>query len=200
MKAFDGRAGVKYLKTLGFTGGDGQKSLSDALVKGRAFGVEPGGRFAFGFTASSGEPGLGFLDRQIEQQREVRGKTVGGERDQRFDDGEVGLASVALIGAGRIGEAVADDDAAPVERGADARCDVLRAVGGEKEGFGPVGERFLGAGIQQEASDFGAHGGAAGFPGQDDLPVPGSQSFKKFDGLGRFPTAVNAFKRDEKTA
>lgn len=198
MKTFDGCAGVDDLKAVGFAVGDGQKPLSDAFVKRGGFGIETIRRLAG--VSPPGEPGLRFRDRKVEQQGQVRGKSVGGERDERFDDGEVGQSAMALIGARRIGEAVTDDDPAPFERGTDARGDVLRAVGGEKKGFGPVGERFVGAGIEQEASDFDAHVRAAGFAGQNDFATFGPQSFKKFDGLGRFPTAVNAFERDEKTA
>ncbi len=198
MKALDGIAGIENLKTLGFIGGDGQKTLSDPFVKRAGFGIEAIRRFAG--VSPSGESGLRFIDRQVEQQGQVWGKSVGGERDERFDNGEVGLSAMALIGAGRIGEAVTDDDPTPFERGADARGDVLRAVGGEKKGFSAVGERFVGAGIEQEAPDFDAHVRTAGFTGQNDFAAFGPQSFKKFDGLGRFPTAVNAFERDEKTA
>jgi hypothetical protein len=200
MKTFDGCAGVDDLKAVGFTSRDGQKTLSDTLMKSRTFSVEPGRGFAFGFTAPSGEPVLRFLDRKVKQQGEIRGKAVGGERNQRFDDGVVGLSAVALIGTGRIGEAVADDDAASFEDGTDERRDVLRSIGGEKKGLGAVGERFVSARVKQQAPNFDAHIRAAGFTGQNDIVTIGAQSFKKFDGLSRFPRAVNTFERDEKTA
>ena len=53
-----------------------------------------------------------FFDRNIEKKRQIRFQIVGGELDDLVDYFFVETASRALIGGGRVGVAVGNDDAA----------------------------------------------------------------------------------------
>jgi hypothetical protein len=71
------------------------------------------------------------------------------------------LAAASLVGFGRIGEAIAEDDFAGVEGGLDDFGDGLGAVG-EHEGHFCHGREAGGAGVEDEGADAVAGDGAAG--------------------------------------
>lgn len=96
---------------------------------------------------------------EVEQQGEAgRRKTAGGEPVEVAEGGQVEPAGIALVGEGGCFEAVADDDGAALESGADDLGDHLGAGGEEGEGLGP-GDELL---VEEGAHNL-AGGGAAGF-------------------------------------
>ena len=105
-------------------------------------------------------------------------------------------AAIALVGDGRIGEAVRQNDAAPGQRGKDQLVHILRAAGKHEQKFGG-GCEFLVRGIEQNAADLLADAPAAGLRGFDYcLPVR-AEAFGEHAHLGRFAAAVEAFEGDE---
>ena len=78
------------------------------------------------------EPGFG---RQIEDERQVGSVRSDHDPFQLSDEAGGELARHALIGAGGIGETVADDPFAPLERRNDRFIQMVDAGGGEQERF-----------------------------------------------------------------
>lgn len=95
------------------------------------------------------------VDRDVEEDGEVRLQAAGCERLQRAQGVEVQPIAAALVGERRVKVSGADDPLPRVERGANAARDVLRPAGREQQRVGAgieiVGDR---AGVKDQAPDF----------------------------------------------
>src|SRR5947209_6252157 len=117
---------------------------------------------------------LALVNREVEDERQVGHEAARGERDQLGDEFGGEAAARALVGGGGVGVAVGEDDVAGVERGADERADVLRAVGGVEQEFG---ERVnLLFGVEQDFAQARAQRRAPRLARRDDL-VPAQAQF-----------------------
>ena len=111
------------------------------------------------------------------------------------DDGVGKAAARALIGDGRVGVAIREDDVARLERGADERAYVLRAVGGVEEKFG---ERvYLLLCVEHELADARAERRAAGLARRDDLAAAQAQLAGEHAQLCGLAAPVDALEGDE---
>src|SRR5262249_10995832 len=130
-------------------GGEREEPAADALVEGKRLALEAIARA--GASVRAREP---VGDRAVEQEGEG-GPTPGARaRIERAHRLAAEAAGVALVGEGRVREAVAEDDQTCVERGPDDLPHVLRAVRAVEEELGEWRQRG-GVGSEQEAADGG---------------------------------------------
>lgn len=114
------------------------------------------------FVLESGEAGFGG---EVEEDDEVGAEVLGGEEVEGTEGFDIESAGVALIDDRGVGVAVAEDDLALFESGADGPADVFGAVGEEEEELG-LGAHV--AAFEQEFADCVAEFAGAGFSGLDD--------------------------------
>ena len=108
-------------------------------------------------------------------------------------------ASGALVGAGGVGEAVAQHPVAAGQGRADQPLQVILAGGVEDQGLGHRRPAVGLAAHQQVAQRF-RPGRAPGLPGQDDLAHEGGEAVCEAADLGRLARALPAFEADEPPA
>src|SRR5207244_231770 len=87
--------------------------------------------------------------RAVEQEGEVRPHPTARARVERAHRLEVEAARVALVGEGRVREAVAENELPRVERGADDLLHVLGAVRAVEEELGERRQRSHGRGSRR---------------------------------------------------
>lgn len=108
-------------------------------------------------------------------------------------------ASVSLIRHRRVGEAIADDPIAALERRPDRLHQVIAPCGYHEERFG-LGIPALRLALHQQPADFLGTRRAAGLTSADrGLPCL-LQRLDQELGVGRFACALAAFERDEPAA
>jgi hypothetical protein len=104
-------------------------------------------------------------------------------------------APAALVGIAGIGEAVGHHPHAARQRRQDQSGQMFLARGEHQQQFG-VGIHVA---VQQQFAQGFAERGAAGFPGDDDLPALPAQPVGDEFQMGAFAGAVDAFEGDEFT-
>src|SRR5690242_11459205 len=104
--------------------------------------------------------------------------------------------AVALVGHGRVGEAVGEHYLTCLERGLYALFDVLGA-GGEIEQDLGAGAELLICRIEEDGSDLAPDAGASGFGCLDHLASFGAEPLGEQAQLGGFAAAVGAFEVEE---
>ncbi len=178
--------------------GDLLETGPEAFVKGHVHSLVTIGGTPLPFSAQ-GDSRLTCGSREIEDQGEVGNELAGGkplERRERF----VGNAlATTLVGDGRIGEAVADDPAAPSERGSDGPDNVLVARRIVQYG---LRERLPAPNfaIEKQSSNGLRTGRATGLTGGKCLEAPFFERGAKEAGLGGFSGTFAAFEGDEPAA
>ena len=117
-------------------------------------------------------------DRQIQDQGQIR--PAGADRDalQAGEQLRVELAGRALIGARRIGEAVANHPVAAAQRRRDRRVDMVDARGAEQQRLADGAEARGGAGKNDFAQRLGA-GRAAGLARENDVEPEFAQARRR---------------------
>ena len=114
------------------------------------------------------------------------------ELHQILDDFQPESARRALVGRGRVDEAVAHDVAPLAERGLDHALHEIRASGREEEQLGHVAH--LQRGILEQRADALCHLGAAGLADQEGVRA---ERLGKQRRLGRLARPVDALEGDE---
>ena len=98
-----------------------------------------------GAARASRRPRKAFLDRQVEDQRQIRGEIANREAVQCPQIRKRQAAAIALIGQGRISEAVADHPTAPVELRLDQPRDMVAPRRVKQQGLADRVPAFAGA-------------------------------------------------------
>ena len=173
--------------------GEVAETGDDALVKGERFAADA----VLGFGVGAGES-LGGIE--IEEDGDVGLEAAGGLVVELLEEVAIKAATVALVGDGGVGVAVAEDDGAALEGGADEAVDVMGAVGEEEEGFGPRRDGAIGGIWQGEevGAQGDAHRGSAGLERGDVLDPVRGEAVAEGGAEGGFPGAFAAFDGDEK--
>ncbi len=102
------------------------------------------------------------FDGEVEPEGEVGGETAGGDLVELLNEIEIQLATVALVGNGGIGVAIAEDDFAAIEGRLNRLADVLGAIGGVEEELGGGGKAIA---FEQKLAEDVAEGSAARLAG-----------------------------------
>ena len=119
--------------------GELQESLSNQAVKPYGFTVQP-----VLFALSPPPSGQADRDRDIEQQGEIRVAAVRGDGVGGLKSFEIEPAGKPLIGEGRIGKPVAQDDCTALEGRRNEVRDVLASCREYQQGLGFGCNRFPG--------------------------------------------------------
>ena len=181
---------------MGLADGDGKVGGVDAGVEVFGLGFEAvfvgalGEEVALVASAGAGE---GDVEGWEEEDGEV-GLEVAAEGGVEGEDASGGkLAACSLVGLRRVGEAVAEDNRAGGESGADDFGDGLGSVGEHEGKFGEGvdgADGGFGAGVEEEVADAFAEGGRAGVAeGYDGLSL-GDEVGGEAAELGGFAGAV----------
>lgn len=136
------------------------------------------------------------LDRQVEDQREIRPQTTLHNRFQPLDRVAPKTLRVPLIGHRRIREAVADNPRPPCQGRTNGVLEVLAARGEMQQGFG---ERLPPAGraAHQQRADFFGTGSAPGFAGGDGGDAGGAECIDQPPRLRGLAAALATLEGDE---
>jgi hypothetical protein len=179
---------------LGLAPGDVKEAVAQALVELGRQKLEPG---RGGGTLRRTRQAFGHG--KIEDQREVRREPLGNEAVQRHQRLARKTAAPALIGLGRIGEAVAQHDAALGKRRPDGG-DEMAAPRRDHEQRLAFGVPALGrAGEEQVAQGFGA-GRTAGLARRQRVDAGTRERRRQERDLCGLAGALAAFKGDEAAA
>ncbi|GCC49462.1 hypothetical protein chiPu_0033995, partial [Chiloscyllium punctatum] len=139
------------------------------------------------------------LDRHIEDEGQIGLEIADRHALHRVDQFGRHLPELALIGARRIEEAVAQHPDALVERRQDHRADVVVARRGKQQRLGLGPEQLAHSGQHEVTDDLRARR-AAGLAGHDHAQLGGVEPLSELADLGRFARTFAAFKGDEATA
>ena len=172
--------------------GDLEEPGAHAVLERGALALHAVGPFAHG--AAERLAGL-----QVEQQGSVGGQAAAGDGVDRAHRVAAEAPREALVGVGRVEEAVADDDGPAVEGRAHDLCDELGARRLEEEQLAGRVHR-LGLGVEQERADALAQGGAAGLAQADHLVPRRAQGVAQKRALGGLARAVDPLERHEHAA
>src|SRR5256886_13311323 len=165
---------------------------ADALVKGRRLAIQS----ILRWTRNPGEAGL---NRQVEQDRQVRLKTTGGLGLQPSQRVEVEATAITLVSERRIRVAIAEDQLATCQPRADHLLDVLRSRRSEEQRLRPWRHRDV-LPAQQNGADHLPHPGTARFAGGPHwIALLGQRCGQAMD-LRRLPTALGPLEADEEPA
>src|SRR5437773_636026 len=135
---------------------------------------------------------------EIEEQREVREDPAGRPHVQLADEVRIDTAAVALVGDGRVGVPVAEDDAATREPRPNLLRDVLLAGGHEQE---DLDERLrLDAGALEQAAHGESEPRSVGLTGALNLPPVLTKPSLEAHHLGRLARPLDALERDQDSA
>jgi hypothetical protein len=191
---------------MGFACCDGLVGGVDALVEVVTFALEAvfvGAMFrrvscvaAAGSMQRCGEIGQ-------KQDGQIRQQVVADCAVQCKDAVAAEFAAGALVGFGRVGVAVAEDDGAGGERGLNDLGDGLGAVGeheGELSQRCDAAERCFGFRVQKNGADAVAESGAAWVAQGDDGAALRGQGFGEAPELGGLAGAIEALEGDKKAA
>ncbi len=136
------------------------------------------------------------LRRQIEEHRQIGLEAAERRLLQTIDEIETEPAGEPLIDPGGIGEAVAEDPAAGADRRFDDPGDMV-GTGGEKEVQFGQRQPFLGAPVDQQATDRLRPRGAARLAGGETVDTRGTQTAPEKLELGRLSGTFAALEGDE---
>ena len=191
---------------MGIAGGDGEVGIADAGIEEVGFAFEAifvGAGFAEVVVIAAAGAAQGSGEGREEEKGEV-GLEVSAEGAVEIEDGGgAELAAAALVGLGGVGEAIAEDDVAAVERREDDFGDGLGAIGEHQGEFGEGRDRaegLIGGGGDEQGADAVAEGGSAGLTGGDDEMTSREEIFVQQLKLRGFAGAVEAFEGDEVSA
>ncbi len=193
---FNRTLGIEDVEAFWFGGGHGQIGLSNAFVEIVPFRVE-----AVGTGLPVAKARLANLDREIEEQRQIGNHPSRGNPYQVVDENGIVAAGISLIGAGRIGEPVAENQFPTVHPRTDNRFDVLGAVGGVQQRLGQRCRNGVGSvmGFEEQTANREAERRSAGFAGFTDGVPHLSQALGEKPKLRGFSASVDSFEGDEKT-
>ena len=136
---------------------------------------------------------------KVEDQGQIRLKVADDLSLQRRNQIRRGAAGGPLIGAGGIGEPVADDPGAAFQGGCNRALQVVGAGGVHQKRFG-AGGPAVGAALNHQIADrFGA-GGAARLARQNDLKAQAGQGNAQGLSLSGLAGPLPAFECDEPAA
>ena len=146
--------------------------------------------------APTGDPTEADFHGRVEQQRQVGRETPLDFGSQAAQEPGRGPSPPALVGQGRIREAIAYDPGSRLERRPDSGVQMLR-TGREHEQGLDIGGQCAMVAIQYPAPNLLTELGAARLPRQQQIDAAGSQM--AFDGreARRFADAFGPFDRDE---
>lgn len=170
----------------------GQEAFADGAMIGEGAGLD-----AVPDEASPGQALLGF---EVEDEEEVGVEAARGEAPHVEDGLDAELHPHALVGHGGGEVAVGDDGLPRREGGSDDGVDELGTAGHIEEEFALGGHVVVG-GIEEDAPDLLAQGGAAGLADQDDVEAVGfGEPFLQEPRLGGLSGPVGAVEDDEDAA
>ena len=144
----------------------------------------------------AGGPGKPLLNRQIEDQGQRGLQPIDDRPAERTDEIPIEAMTIALIGQGRIGEAVAQDPLAVLQRGPHRRAQVLVAGGIVQQCLRRAVPAFGRTFDQKRADHLGARR-APRFAGRHDFAAAGLEPGFQLLQLGRLPRAFAALQGDE---
>jgi len=181
-------------------GGDGAVLIVDPAIKALILGFEAAFVFAAARTAvvAAARAGEGTFESGEQKDRQVGIEAAAHRLVHAEDDLRAELASAALVSFRGVGVAVAEDDAAGVERGSDDLRDALRAVGEHEAELGHGIQRF-GARIEKKSADAVADPRAARLAGDSDGVALGFERRRQLANLRGFAGAVEPLKGQEES-
>jgi len=172
-------------------GGDPAEALAKPLMESIVEALKPvgGGR-------SGGDSRQPDLDRQIEDQSEIRGKAAEGEMVQGGERIKRNFPAVALVGEGRIGEAVGDHPCPLRQRRLDQSGHMIAPGGDQQQGL-PDRIPALALAFEQQSPDRFRTRRSAGLAGRASRnPRPRECGDEQPD-LGRLAGALAPLDGDE---
>src|SRR5215213_7225768 len=147
--------GIDDDAALGLVRRDAQESLAQTLVEADMLGLET--IDLLGERASSRRgPGQPDLGRHVEDEGQVRLRRVDDDALEARQELRLEPAVAALVGARRIGEAVAQHEGAALKRRADLRLEMVAPRRREQKRLGEPAERLCAAGQDGVADAPGA--------------------------------------------
>src|SRR3569623_919511 len=189
----DASAAIDHDATFRLGCGEIEIAAADVLVEFGALIIDARFGLAGALVAAFGAGEAGF-EIDINQDGGVRLETLAGDAVEFPDDGGIETAPAPLINERRIGEAIAQDDLAKGERGADNFLHVMGAAGEIELQFGAGEDGGVGR-VEQDAADVAADFGAAGLYGFDHFAAVLAQTLGEEAELRGFAAAVHAFER-----
>ncbi len=140
--------------------------------------------------------GKSDLDGKVEEESQVGLEAAGCDRLEPAELAEIEPATVALVGAGRVGEPGADHGRAAGEARLDDLLDELAACRAEQQRIGQWVDR-RGRRSQEQGPDALAELGSARLAGAADLDPAGAQGGFEAERLSRLAGAFGSLDRDE---
>ena len=193
-------ARIDHLYTVGFAGGDGKISAPNTPEKGTAFLLEPVLVFFQAAVLLFPISAAGALDAEtdfiIEKDSQVRLQITAKDLVQLQHWLAAQSPSRALVGLGRIREAITKHDAPLSQCGQNHFLNVLGTGGKHQSHFGQWREAGS-RGVQQHFANLLAGGSAAGFARDSDGNAMGPQRTGQFLDLRALAAAIEAFKRNK---
>jgi len=141
-------------------------------------------------------PGQPDLGRHVEDEGQIRLRRVDDDSLEARQELRLEPAVAALVGARRIGEAVAEHEGAALERRADLRLEMVAPRRREQKRLGEPAERLCAAGQDGVADALGALR-SAGLARRDDGDAARLKAACETVDLGRFPCPLPALEGDE---
>ena len=185
--------GVDQHAALRVFGGDLPVGVAQVLMEFEVFGLEPVRRAAAATRCGALQADL---DGDVENDGQVRLEIADGDPLHGVEHAGRDLPQPALIGAGRIREAVAQHPGALAERGLDHGADMVVAGGREQQRLRIGPEQLAHARQHQMPDDFGARR-SAGLAGDDGAQLCRVKTLGELLDLRGFSGALAAFKGDE---
>lgn len=196
-------AGIDHLYAVGFAGGDGKIGASNASEKCPVLLFKSVLIFFHAAVLVLAISAAGALDTEtdfiVEKDRQVRLKVPAKDFVQPQHRFAPQSSSSALVGLGRIREAVAKHHASFRECRQNHLVNVLSAGGEHQSHLGEwreAGSRR----VQQHVADLFAGTGATRFPCDGDGDAVGTQGTSQFLDLRALAAAIEAFERNELSA
>src|SRR5215217_116588 len=180
---------------LGMGGRDLPKSLPERLVEGLALRLETIGPLLGRFIASPSSA-QAQIGRDVEDNGEIRLGLSYDHSIQGSEDPRINFAECALVGAGRIGEAVAEDVDTLIQGRPDQVFEMVQARRVEKERL-PRRTKIPGPTAEECQADFLRFRRSARLTGHDNGVAQAGQTSPQPVDLSRFPGPLPAFERDE---
>jgi len=131
--------GVDQHAALGLVRRDLAIGLAQALMELEILPLEP---VRCAAAAPRGSALQADLDRQVEDDGEIRLEIADRDPLHRVDERGRHAAETALIGPRRVGETIAQHPCAPIERGLDQCADMVVARGGKQQRLGLGSEQL----------------------------------------------------------
>ena len=150
---FDSARAIHHAHAVGFSGGDGLVTLGHAVKEMLVAFLQPVADKGQGGLARAQAFGADFR-RHVQQQGQIGPRVADGKINHALDQRQVQSAAITLIRRGRIVKAVAQDNFADREGGADGFADELRPAGIHQQQFGFIGHRHVGLAVFERVADF----------------------------------------------